>query len=180
MPRVMETVVYRIDELEDGAKEKAREWWCCSFDDDWHESVIDDFCRICSILGVQLKTTARSLYGGGTREEPSVWFRGFWSQGDGACFEGRYAYQPKAPQRIRDYAPTDSDLHAIADQLYAAQRRNFYQLYADIRHRARTAHAPPRKRSPRRCAISQTGSFPRLSANMTTRPRTQWSTRSSP
>jgi len=150
MPRVMETVVYRIDELEDDAKGKAREWWCCSFDDDWHESVIDDFCRICSILGVQLKTTARSLYGGGTREEPSVWVRGaLVAQGgkslDGACFEGRYAYQHchshSMDISVRRDSPTGQDcaraaeeeiaeaMRDLADWLFSALEREYeYQI----------------------------------------------------
>jgi hypothetical protein len=41
---------------------------------------------------------------------------------------------------IRAHAPQDTELHAIADALQAAQRRNFYQLRADITHRGRYNH----------------------------------------
>lgn len=98
MPEVIETTVYRLDELCEAAKEKARAWYReGAFDHDWFEFVYDDFERICEILGVELKTRAVRLMGGGTRQKPCVWFSGFWSQGDGACFEGRYRHAKGAP-----------------------------------------------------------------------------------
>jgi hypothetical protein len=39
---------------------------------------------------------------------------------------------PKPPARFRDYAPKDAALHSIADRLQAIQRRNFYQLAAEV------------------------------------------------
>jgi hypothetical protein len=79
--------------------------------------------------------------GGGTRQKPCISFSGFWSQGDGACFEGRYAYAPRASRRIRDYAPQDTELHRIADTLQALQKLNFYQLTASFRQTGRYSHA---------------------------------------
>ena len=35
------------------------------------------------------------------------------------------------------HAPRDTELHRIADGLSVVQRRNFYQLRADVRHRGR-------------------------------------------
>lgn len=65
----------------------------------------------------------------------------FWSQGDGACFEGYWSHAKGAAARIRDYAPTDATLHGIiADRLQAIQRRNFYQLAAEVSHRGRYYH----------------------------------------
>jgi len=78
--------------------------------------------------------------GGGTRQAPCICFRGFWSQGDGACFETFYSYRKNAPRRIREYAPQDTELHRIADTLQAIQRRNFYQLRADASHRGHYYH----------------------------------------
>ena len=78
--------------------------------------------------------------GGGMRQDPCIWFKGFWSQGDGACFESRYSYRKGAPRRIREYAPQDAELHRIADALQAVQRRNFYELCADLSHRGRYYH----------------------------------------
>jgi len=80
------------------------------------------------------------LLGGGSRAAPCIYFSGFWSQGDGACFEGHYAYARQASAKIRDYAPKDAVLHQIADALQAAQRSNFYRLRAEVRHRGRYYH----------------------------------------
>ena len=88
MPEIIETTVYRLDELSDAAKEKARAWYReGGFDYDWFESVYDDFESIAEILGLRLKTRGVRLCGGGTRQKPCIWFSGFSSQGDGACFE---------------------------------------------------------------------------------------------
>jgi len=141
MPEVIETVVYRLDELDGAARERARVWFRrIGFDDDWYEPVCDDFARVCAILGVDLRTVPVRLFGGGTRAKPCIFFSGFWTQGDGACFEGLYAYAPGGTAAIRAHAPRDADLHAIADALGAVQRRNFYQLRADVRHHGRYYH----------------------------------------
>ena len=93
MPRIVETTVFHLDELSERARDAARGWYreaaAC---DDWHECVFDDFEAICAILGVRLKTRSVRLFGGGTRQKPCIWFSGFSSQGDGACFEGSYGY----------------------------------------------------------------------------------------
>jgi len=141
MPEIIETTVYRLDELSDAAKEKARAWYReGGFDYDWYDAVYEDFQRIAEILGISLKTRPVRLYGGGTRQEPCIWFRGFWSQGDGACYEGFWSYAKGAAKRIRDYAPQDGALHQIADAFQAIQRRNFYQLRAEIAHRGHYYH----------------------------------------
>jgi hypothetical protein len=141
MPEVIETTVYRLHELSDGARDKARAWYRqAGFDHDWFEFVYDDFERVCTILGVELKTVPVRLYGGGARRKPCVWLSGFWSQGDGACFEGRYRHAMGAARAIRDHAPRDDELHRIADVLQAIQRRNFYQLHAAVTHRGHYHH----------------------------------------
>lgn len=141
MPEIVKTTVYRLDELSNAAKEKARDWYReGALDHDWYEFIYDDFERICDMLGVRLRSASVRLYGGGTRQRPCIWFSGFWSQGDGACFEGQYSYAPAAVRRIRDYAPKDDELHRIASSLQAIQRRNFFQLRASIVHRGRYYH----------------------------------------
>lgn len=133
MPKVIETTVYTFDELSESAKETARSWYREGrIDDDWHEAVFEDFQAICTILGITLATKPVRLMGGGVRRKPCIWFRGFWSQGDGASFDGTYAYTPRSAKAIRSYAPRDEELHSIADALQAVQRRNFYQLHAEI------------------------------------------------
>lgn len=142
MPQVIATTVYRIDELPDGAKDRARAWYReGGFDDDWYDAVYEDFQHIADILGIRLKTRVSRLVGGRTREDPCIWFSGFWSQGDGACWEGTYSYRKSAAADLRAYAPQDPTLHRIAETLQAAQRRNFYQLRAEVSHRGTYYHA---------------------------------------
>jgi hypothetical protein len=87
MPEVICTTVYQFPELSDVAKEKARSWYReLGPHDDWWDAVYEDFERICEILGIRLNTTPMRLMGGGTRAKPCIWFSGFWSQGDGACY----------------------------------------------------------------------------------------------
>lgn len=141
MSEVIETTVYRFVELSDGAKETARSWYReGGLIDDWHEFIYEDFERVCEILGLRLKTRTVRLHGGGVRQRPCTWFSGFWSQGDGACFETYYSYRKEAPRRIREYAPQETMLHQIADALQVIQRRNFYQLHAEASHRGRYYH----------------------------------------
>lgn len=142
MPEVISTTVYRLDELPDGAKDRARAWYReGGFDHDWYAAVYEDFQRIADILGIRLKTRVSRLVGGRTREDPCIWFSGFWSQGDGAAWEGSYSYRKSASADLRAYAPQDQTLHRIAETLQAAQRRNFYQLRAEVSHRGTYYHA---------------------------------------
>lgn len=141
MPEILQTTVYQFRELSDPAKEKARSWYReTAIDPDWYDFVYADFETICGILGVCLKTNTIPLVGGGTRQKSNIYFRGFWSQGDGACFEGVYRYERQAPVKIRHHAPQDASLHRIADALQAVQHRNFYQLRAEISHRGFYTH----------------------------------------
>ena len=141
MPWIIETTVYTIDELSDVAKERARIWYRDQgLHDEWYDFVYEDFETICGILGVALGTTSVRLYGGGTRDKPQVWFTGFWNQGDGASFAGRYSYARGAAKAIRSHAPKDTELHRIADALQAVQRKNFWQLNAGIRQSGRYCH----------------------------------------
>ena len=90
MPRIIETVVYGIDELSDAAKEKARAWYRQDgLYDEWYDFVYADFGRICEILGVTLGTRAVRLHGGGALDKPRIYWTGFWSPGDGASYAKR-------------------------------------------------------------------------------------------
>ncbi len=107
MPRIIETVVYTIDELPAPAKEAARAWYReAGLHDQWYDFVYEDFQAICRILGVELATSAVKLMGGGTRDAPQINWTGFSSQGDGASFAGFYRHARGAARAIRAHAPT--------------------------------------------------------------------------
>ena len=142
MPQVIEITVYTIDELSDAAKEKARAWYReTGLIDEWHDYIFDDFEAICRIIGITLDTHPVRLYGGGTRDRSKIWYRGFWSQQDGACYEGCYTHARGAAKALRAHAPKDTELHGIVDALQDAQRRNFWQLHATVRQTGRHPHA---------------------------------------
>lgn len=69
--------IFKYSELSDAAKAKASEWWRES-------SRHDDFWSECAIN--EAKEQGRSM----GLEIENVYFSGFWSQGDGACFDGRW------------------------------------------------------------------------------------------
>lgn len=90
------------------------------------ESVIEDFCMIADILGVRLGTRRSE------KAHEAVHYSGFWSQGDGASFEGNYRFKAGSVAAIKAHAPLDKELHAIAARLQAAQRKCFYAATARI------------------------------------------------
>lgn len=124
--RTIEMQSYKFSELSDTAKQKAldecREW---QTEHKWWEYVYDDAKRIGKIMGIDIER---------------IYFSGFWSQGDGACFEGWYSYKPHSCKQIQQYAPMDAELHAIAQALRNIQRANFYQLSARSKHEHRGCH----------------------------------------
>lgn len=133
MPITVTQTAYTYDELDDRAKETARDWYRQgALDYDWWDSVYYDADQIAKILGIEIDR--RGKY------SPAIYFSGFYSQGDGACFEGSYSYAKGAHKRIREYAPLDDELHRIADRLFDIQRRNFFQLSANVSHSGRYYH----------------------------------------
>ena len=141
MPRIIETTVYGFDELPDAAKAAARAWYRDQgLHDESYDFVYEDFETICGILGVTLATTPVSLHGGGTRDQPCIYWSGFSCQGDGASFAGYYSHAKGAARAIRTHAPQDVELHRIADELQALQRKNFWQLNATVQQRGRYCH----------------------------------------
>jgi len=99
----------RFNELSSKAKAYARKEFVESPDyphDGWW--VFDDFIECAKCMGIQIKAE-------------DIYFSGFWSQGDGASFEGTYKCEPNAVAKIKAHAPLDQELHRIAEELTIAQ-----------------------------------------------------------
>lgn len=123
-----EITTYRFGELSLEAQEKALDanrYWNVEGGTEWWDSTHEDVKEIGKILGIEID---------------KIWFSGFCSKGDGACFEGRYEYVKGSAKKIREYAPKDEELHGIADVLAKLQRPYFYGLYADVKHRGHYMH----------------------------------------
>jgi hypothetical protein len=143
MPQTIEVQAFSFDELSDEAKERARSWYREHIDNNDFEPVIDDFIEIAEIIGVDFRTHQVQLIGGKTRSEPNIYWSCSCSQGDGACFEGDWAYDPTAVQRIRDYC-NDEKLFEIVDELTRINNArlllNKPSLSATIRHSGNYYH----------------------------------------
>lgn len=159
MPVAVTHWLYQFDELSDAAKEKAREWYrSVALDHGWWEFVYEDALRMAEILGIEIGKRTYRNNGGQSNGEPTIWFSGFSSQGDGACWEGSYRYAKGALKAIQEGAPAgymqtvdgvekwvessgNIELHRIAKALQDVQARHFYKLTATSTHRGHYNHS---------------------------------------
>lgn len=120
--KVIEKTVYQFSELSDEAKERALQDYAQFIGEtgDAAEFVIEDAKNIGALMGITVN---------------NVYYSGFWSQGDGACFEGSYEYTKGSVKAVESEAPQDKELHRIAQGLREVQARNFYALSASVRQR---------------------------------------------
>lgn len=81
-------------------------------DHDWWDGVYEQFSKKMTEAGIELDLRAVRLGNGKTRYDPAVYFSGFSSQGDGACFEGRVGDWPKI---LADLAAQNKGLQCFAD-----------------------------------------------------------------
>lgn len=96
----METIqldLYGFAELSEKAKEKAlREFANINVFDDWYTFTVEDFKIVCETICITVDTT-------------KTYFRGFYSQGDGSCFNAKVnipqLVQAIKDQSWKDYAP---------------------------------------------------------------------------
>lgn len=127
MPIKATTTLYQFDELSEHAKERARDWYRFhGIEEEWYEEVFVDAKDVAWELGIDID---------------EIFFQGFAHQGDGASFDARYTYKPKACEGIRGYAPRDKKLHAIADALDEIQQPYDGKLTASVKHGQGYAHA---------------------------------------
>lgn len=141
MPVQVPITLYQFSELDERAKERARakirEFIST---DEWWDSVYEDFQEICKIIGIDLKDQIGNTQNGKTYSRPCIWFRGFSSQGDGACFEGRYRYKEGASEAIKSHAPVDEILYKIVAALEDVQKDNGNNIICDVSHKGHYYH----------------------------------------
>lgn len=93
----------KYTELNDAAKEKAREWIAgTQCDEGWWEGVYEDAKTCLGFLGFDVNDIA---------------FSGFSSQGDGASFTGDWSAARLDVPGLRGHAPRDEDLAGLAATL---------------------------------------------------------------
>lgn len=118
---------YKFSELDDKAKEKVIDNnRGINVDHEWYDYIFDDAKHMASLMGIEID---------------NIYFGGFSSQGDGACFTGSYSYKKGSVKAIKDEAPLDTELHRIATELFQLQRKHFYGLSASVVHRGHYNHS---------------------------------------
>lgn len=102
--RIHTTQVFNFNELSDEAKEKAIENnRDINVDyDNWYDYIYEDTKTIAGFLGFEVG---------------NIYFTGFASQGDGACFTGTWESKDMKLKDLMEYAPQDEELHRIGKQL---------------------------------------------------------------
>jgi len=120
--RTIETTLLKFEELNDDQKRQALDHhrdWNVDGGYDWFDGVYDNATRIAELMGIDIS---------------NIYFSGFWSQGDGACFEGNFYYNKGMVKAVKEYAPKDKTLHRIAEEIQALFRRSFYTAGGSVRH----------------------------------------------
>lgn len=92
---------------------------------DWFDCTIYCFKEVGSKVGIDID---------------NIYFSGFASQGDGACFTGNYSYKKGALKTVKTEYPNWLKLHEIVQDLQNLQRRYCYQLNASVSHHGRYYH----------------------------------------
>ena len=100
---------YNITELAPSAKERALEWLREGLDYEWYDFVFDDAKKCASILGIEIGDI-------------------YFSMDVGACFNGRFSYAKGWKKALKEYAPIDTELLRIGQELQAIQKPYFYNL----------------------------------------------------
>ena len=106
------TVRERFDALtarqKDEILDKYRDW---NVYEGWHDYVYEDFKREMDAIGIEVD---------------DIWFSGFSSQGDGACFEGRVSNWPKFLESAGHTCPALIALAAEAWGFSVVHRGHYY------------------------------------------------------
>lgn len=123
--REITTTIYEYDELDEDAKEKARQWYLTiGLDYEWWDAACEEIKTIAALFGLVID---------------DIWSTGFYHQGQGSSFDGTYAYKPGCLQAVQSYAPEDTKLHTIVTELVDIQKRHNYKLSTHIKSRRETA-----------------------------------------
>ena len=122
----VETKVYKLKELSDDAKQTALDKLRESCQDyEWWDYIFEDAKEIGKLIGITID---------------DIYFSGFSSKGDGACFDGSYEYNKGSVQAVKQHAPQDEELHRIVSELAAHQRKRLYQIRASVKHSGHYSH----------------------------------------
>lgn len=125
--KTIETKVYSLSELSPSAKERARDWYRKGLSGQglWDgDCVIEDAQQCLALAGFNVD---------------KVFYSGFSSQGDGACFNGGWDARNVNAAGMKEHAPQDAELHRIADEC-ARIAALFPTASLSVKHSGRYSH----------------------------------------
>ena len=136
---------YTFDELSDAAKENARKWFreMSDGDDFWTDSVYDESVEQGGYMGIKFKDRPLHTRDGNTIVTGvCIWWSGFWSQGDGACFEGTWRASDVKLDQVADgwgEDPATTEIKRIAAEFAKVAEKYPYASFT-VKHSGRYSH----------------------------------------
>lgn len=121
--------LYTFNELSDSAKEKARDWWREGNNDDtfWSECTLEDAKEQAENMGLDID---------------NIYWRGFSSQGDGACYVGSWnASRVKTGETAKDWgdSPETKEIRRIASE-FEQFAKDWPESSFSVTHRGHYSH----------------------------------------
>ena len=111
------TIGYELSELSPVAAAKAYSDWLDAGRYDFDSQiVIDDMIECGATIGITVD---------------NVYYSGFSSQGDGACFVGAYEFKPDWKDALADFGPGYTQLIELGERLQQAHEK-YGELYATV------------------------------------------------
>tara|TARA_R110000868_G_scaffold188768_3_gene431545 strand:+ start:8326 stop:9033 length:708 start_codon:yes stop_codon:yes gene_type:complete len=128
---------YEFDELDDKAKEKAREWFRSGNCDDnsWSECTLEEAEEQAALMGIDITNNKDS-------RGAHIYWSGFWSQGDGACFEGTWRASDVKADKVADgwgEHPATTGIKRIA-AVFAEIAKKYPHASFTVKHRGHYSH----------------------------------------
>lgn len=128
---------YEFDELDDKAKEKAREWFRSGNCDDnfWSECTLEEAEEQAALMGIDITNNKDS-------RGAHIYYSGFWSQGDGACFEGTWRASDVKADKVADgwgEGPATAEIKRIA-AVFAEIAKKYPHASFTVKHRGHYSH----------------------------------------
>ena len=118
---VIDAPTFRFEALSDSAKATALDAVRYrDVDYDWWDNTFYDAVRMAAFLGIEIDSETHRQGSGRKYTTKKIFFSGFWSQGDGACFTGSYSCAPEAIAKITAECD-DAKLLDLATRLTVVQ-----------------------------------------------------------
>ena len=146
MPRevTIKKTVYKFNELSPKAKEKARDKWREGFNEDnfWSEYTIKEAVEQAALMGITIDKREWTNSYGFKGSTPCVYWSGFSSQGDGACFEVSWSASDTKADHVADGWGDSEPTRAIKRiaAVFGEIAKDYPEASFKVKHRGHYSH----------------------------------------